>query len=139
MANEAVIVSLYGQPKGCPVNFKCADGVAIEKGTLLKLSGGALTEVTPSVATDANVPFAGIAAAEKVANDGSTTIGVWTKGIFDITNNAVEIDIGKMCKISGANLVRAAADGDYEAGAVVGKVLEPMAASEVAQVAIGTY
>ena len=53
-----------------PVSFTCADGTGIEKGTLLKLTDP-MTAIATSGAGDA---IAGVAAAEKIANDGNTKI-----------------------------------------------------------------
>jgi len=61
-----------------PVPFTCADGATIEKGAILKLSDP-MTVATTTGDTD---PVAGIAAEEKIANDGKTKIGVYMGGIF---------------------------------------------------------
>lgn len=61
-----------------PVQFTCADGTGIEKGSLLKLSDPATVALTTGD-TDAII---GIAAEEKVANDGKTKIAVYMAGIF---------------------------------------------------------
>lgn len=61
-----------------PIPFTCADGTGIEKGALLVLSDP-FTVATTSGDTD---PIVGIAAEEKIANDGKTKIGVYTTGIF---------------------------------------------------------
>lgn len=62
-----------------PISFTCADGTGIEKGTVLKLAD----PMTVSAAgASANAIVAGIAAEEKIANDGKTTIAVYRRGIF---------------------------------------------------------
>ena len=61
-----------------PVAFTCADGTGIEKGALLTLSDPA-TVATTTGDTDAII---GIAAEEKIASDGNTTISVYMRGIF---------------------------------------------------------
>ena len=61
-----------------PVAFTCADGTGIEKGAVLKLSDPN-TVATTTGDTD---PVAGIAAEEKIANDGKTKIAVYRGGIF---------------------------------------------------------
>lgn len=134
MANEAVIVSL--QSGSNPVRFTCANGATIEKGTLLKLGSDPMTVAATSANDDI---FMGIAATEKVINDGSTTIGVWVPGsgnVFDLKCGSAGATLGVMVKISGANLICDAADANYEAGLVVGKALETGSASEVITVLV---
>lgn len=61
-----------------PIPMTCANSTGIEKGAILKLTD----PFTASLAVgDADV-VAGIAAEEKIANDGKTTIGVYRRGIF---------------------------------------------------------
>lgn len=61
-----------------PIPMTCADGTGIEKGAILKLAD----PFTVSLANgDADV-VAGIAAEEKIANDGKVKIGVYRSGIF---------------------------------------------------------
>ena len=74
MANEAVLMV----ETELPVSFKCADGTGIEKGSILKLTDS-MTAIITSGQGDA---VAGIAAEEKIANDGKSTISVYMGGIF---------------------------------------------------------
>ena len=76
-----------------PTNFKCADGAGIPKGSILKL-----TESMTAIITSAQGDMvAGIAAEEKLANNGKTTIKVYMGGIFKGTAGAaVLIGIGLM-------------------------------------------
>lgn len=133
MANEAIIVELLGN-KGDPVRYTCADGTTIPKGTLLEL-----TDPRTVIANSAaNKPIAGIAAAEKVANDGATTIAVYKNGIFDM-----DIVAGGT-SVLGADVVAAGAGNeiddfdtlDGENGYVIGKSQETGAASEKINVRI---
>jgi len=64
-----------------PVPMICADGATIEKGTLLTLADGMIVAAD---AGDASV-IAGVAAEEKIANDGKTKIAVYMRGIFKAT------------------------------------------------------
>ena len=73
-----------------PVAFTCADGTGIEKGALLKLSNPA-TVATTTGDTDAII---GIAAEEKVASDGKTTIAVYLRGIFKGYAGAAGVLVG---------------------------------------------
>lgn len=134
MANEAVIIELLGNG-GDPVRFTVADGSGIEKGVLLKL-----TDPRTAIASSAdNDPFCGIAAAEKVASDGSVTLAAYTKGIFDLKDSGSGITCGATVNVGGANLVIASAAADLLTGSVVGRALETASAAEVIAVAVGVY
>ena len=107
-----------------PVMFKCADGTGIAKGAILKL-----TESMTAIITSAQGDMvAGIAAAEKIANDGKVTIPVYMEGIFkgiggatvaigaalmmDATSNRLETAAGKSgAAIVGYALEAPSADG----------------------------
>lgn len=132
MANEAVIIELLGN-EGDPMRYTVADGTGILKGTLMYLSGDRTISAT---AADGDI-FVGIAASEKVASDGQTSLAVYTNGIFDLKDSGSGMTLGDIAKINGANLI-ATAD---EAGAVgaqeeVGLVLETASASEVVAVRV---
>ena len=133
MANEAVIIELMGQPKGVPVRFTVADGAGIEKGTLCKV-----TDPRTAAATSAdNDAFCGIASTEKVASYGSTSLGLWTCGIFDIKASAA-VTVGEKVSVSGANTVTKVASADL-LFADVGIALESASTNEVIAVACGIY
>lgn len=76
MATHTLMIELMP-----PVPFTCADGTGIEKGTLLKITDA---NTVAASAGDADV-IAGVAAAEKIANDGNTTIPVYIMGMFKAT------------------------------------------------------
>lgn len=77
MALEATLVLETHQP----VPFTVADGAGIEKGTVLKL-----TDPNTAVASDGdNDVIAGIAAEEKIANDGKVRLAVYRGGHFKMT------------------------------------------------------
>ncbi|MEA1877259.1 MAG: hypothetical protein U9N86_10380 [Bacteroidota bacterium] len=135
MANEAVIIELLGNG-GDPIRFTCADGTTIAKGTVLELTDPR----TVKACSAANKPIAGIAAAEKVANDGATTIAAYTNGIFDM-----DIVAGGT-SVLGADVVSSGAGNeiddfdtlDDENGYVIGKSLETGAASEKVAIRVRT-
>jgi len=77
MANEWTLL-VEQEP---PVPMTVANGTGIEKGTFLRL----FEPNTASHALGTGKPMAGVAASEKIANDGNTTIGVYRKGIFRAT------------------------------------------------------
>ena len=64
-----------------PIPMTCSDTVGIEKGTLLALSD----PFTVAAHASANQQIGGIAAGEKIASDGITTIDVFREGIFKVT------------------------------------------------------
>ena len=137
MANEAVIISLTGQPKGRPISFTVADSHAVEKGALMGLFDPMTCSGT--LLADKGVAFAGIAATEKVASDGQVKLGLWTEGIFDLVADADGITVGHTAALSGTNQVFTAVAGSLLDGKVVGRALETGSASEAIAVAVGIY
>lgn len=134
MANEAVIIELLGADKGQAVRYTVADGTAITKGTIMQLSGADLTAIASAGQDDT---FAGIAAADKVANDGATQIACYTEGIFDLTS-CDEIPLGHTVAISGANFIVPATAESQLRGSVVGVAMEASdTANEVIRVHVG--
>lgn len=135
MANEAVIIELLGNG-GDPVRYTVADGTGIEKGTIMKFDSDPRTVAACSANGDL---IAGIAAAEKVASDGSTTLALYTNGIFDImcTASSGSAVLGGPVKITGANTIAPADDDTIDkAREVVGYSLETGTASEVVAVRV---
>lgn len=105
MANEWTIIELLGNA-GNPVRFACADGTGIAKGTAMTHSDNR-TVVAHSAE---NESFAGVAAHEKVASDGSTSIALYTCGIFECTDNGWDVTLGKRAKLyNAANAIGEAA------------------------------
>ena len=104
MTNEAIL----RVPIGLPIAFTCADATAITKGALLALTDPR----TAILASSAAQAVAGIAFADKVANDTQTQIAVWRTGIFDmVCSGAVTLGAavatpttGSLNYISGAAL-----------------------------------
>ena len=142
MTNEAVIIELLGAPgnKGEAIRYTVLDAEAIGKGDLLILSGSRVA--TPHAAGYGQYPFAGIAATEKVANDGSTTIGAWTKGIFDMKISGVTCSAGDLVALNALdqNCVDSLISGQAViSGAIVGKALEDGSDPETIAVRIGVY
>ncbi len=129
MANEAVMLFELS----LPVPFTCADNAGIEKGTLLKLAD----PFTVAAATADNDLFIGVAAEEKVANDGKTTIPVYLTGIAKMTDSGSGITVGTDVVIKGTNTVGTYTTLDDEKGYVVGKALETCTASQTLLVLFG--
>jgi len=133
MANEAIMVQ---QLQDRLTQVTVADGTGIEKGTLMVWGSDPNTAVASS--TDGEF-FCGIAAEEKVANDGQTELAVWTQGVFAIKITAGGTSVlGGTVKIAGANLVTVAdSDTVSTAREVVGISLETGANGELVQVRLG--
>lgn len=133
MADEAVIIELLGNG-GDPIRFTVADGTLIEKGTIMELTDPR----TVIKVSGANTALVGIAAAEKVASDGATTIAVYTNGIFDLTISSAGVTT------LGADVVANAGDNkvedfdtlDGEKGFTIGKALETGGNNEVVAVRV---
>lgn len=122
MANEATLV----METMLPIMFTCADGAGIEKGTLLKLSD----PMTVAATSADNDIFAGVAANEKIANDGNTKIAVYRQGVFKMTDSGSGITVGTDVVVKGANTIGTYTTLDNEKGYKVGQALETCTASE---------
>ena len=121
MANELVLLTELESPVG----FTCADGTGIEKGTLLELSD----PMTVAKVTGASPLIIGVAAEEKIANDGKTEIGVYLRGIFKATAGGT-ITVGDGLKGENATnelLTSTAANDEIE---ICGVALETAADTE---------
>ena len=95
MANETTLMV----ETELPVMFKCADGATIEKGAILKLT----ESMTAIINSGSGDKIAGIAKAEKIANDGITMIPVYLGGIFKGTAGA-SIGVGIALMIAGRSM-----------------------------------
>ena len=107
MANEAVIKE-GGYDS---YNFIVADGTGIEKGALLKITDprtAALSDGTADV-------IAGIAAREKIANDGVTRLAV-------IRNNCIADMVASGAVTVGDNVIAATTNSENEIKTAVGTV-----------------
>lgn len=74
-----------------PIPFTCANGTGIAKGAILKLTD----PMTVALADGDQDYVAGIAAEEKIANDGKTKIAVWIDGVFKGTAGATGATAGQ--------------------------------------------
>lgn len=129
MANEAAIREL-SDSRIDTIDFIVADGTGIEKGTLLKI-----TDARTAAASDGEGDvLAGIAAREKVANDGRTRLAVHRKGIFDM-NASGAISVGQAVMSAGAvNEVKQAGGATISGAAILGYALETAADNETIQI-----
>lgn len=135
MANEALLRNRNG---AFPIDFVCADGTGIEKGTL-----GQTTDArTVSASSAAGEIFAGVVAREKVANSGRTRIAVYPKGcgaVFDmvVTPSTGAATVGEIAVLDGANTITRMATTGLEPDDLklkVGTFLETASAGETVQV-----
>ena len=106
-----------------PIPFTCADGTGIEKGAILKLT----SPMTASLAAGDGDIIAGIAAEEKIANDGKTKIAVYRRGIFSMLAGTAAITAGK------------AVDTHAGSGATNEVALAPAAGDNILGVALETF
>jgi len=100
-----------------PINFTCADDTGIEKGAILTLTD----PMTAATCTTDNAIVAGIAAEEKIADDGKTKIAVYRRGIFKGTAGATAVTAGKAINTYAAtgdsnDIVNASAGHDVQLG-----------------------
>ena len=99
MANEWVKVELYGaNNEGQIVRYTIADGTSVSKGALLCLS-----DERTAIAAANWTPVAGVAAEEHVANQGVTSIGCYTQGIFEAVASLA--NSASVVKSHGSNIL----------------------------------
>jgi len=131
MANEAVKVELTNTT-GFPRRYTVADGTGIPKGTLLELTDPR----TVKLASTNNCALGGIAAFEKVASDGSTSISAWTDGIFEMVASG-SITIGHPVKATGGSVNKIEAADAADIGAqILGYSLETATDGETINVRV---
>lgn len=116
-----------------PIMMNVADGLAVPKGTILDLDS-ALTVTAADTNEDV---FGGIAAEEKIANDGKTQIAVYRDGIFKVEAGAGGVTIGLPVGIIAANNFTDFATLDDEKGAIFGVALETAADTEFFLIDLG--
>jgi hypothetical protein len=126
MANEAVLVTEL-EP---PINFTVADGTGIEKGALLKLAD----PMTASAADGDTDIIAGIAASEKIANDGTTKLGVYRRGIFKMICSGAIICGSAVTSVATYTNHVIAAPITTSGACAIGHILETAANTETAYV-----
>ncbi|MCK5644282.1 MAG: DUF2190 family protein [Gammaproteobacteria bacterium] len=130
MANEAILRNRTGLHT---FTVTVADGTAIAKGTIMKLSADPRTAAASSAD---NEIFIGIAMEDKILNSGITDLTVGRGGIWDMKDDSAGVTLGKICMIKGANLIADTDATSTEMGQNIGLVLETASASEVVQVLV---
>ena len=117
MANaQAVLVFETSKP----IPFIVADGASIEKGDFLQLT----TPMTASLVDGNDKVACGIAAEEKIANDGKTKIAVYRQGYFRVEVGTTGATAGKDAVCEAKNELKDYDTLDDEAGKKFGKFLE---------------
>jgi hypothetical protein len=106
---------------GRPIAFTCADGTGIPKGSILEISD----PMTVTITNGDDDKIIGIAAGEKIADDGNTTIQVHVEGIFRGFAGAAGVTVGRAIitdSATGAANELVIADANSEG--IVGTALE---------------
>lgn len=117
MANEHVLVYALGPA----VPMTVADGTAIEKGVLVKLSD---PMTVAAVSATKNI-VGGVLSGEKILSDGITRGGVYMRGIFKATaSGSITVGDALLTDHTGNKLVSAAAVTSLSGLIVVGYSLE---------------
>ena len=99
MTNEWVKVDLFGPNNdGQIIRFGIADSTNASKGQLMLLADPR----TASSSVVYGAAVAGVAASEKVAGDGDTSIGCQTQGIFEVQCSSAT-GLGKDIGMAGVN------------------------------------
>lgn len=137
--NGAIVkkVELYGANNDGDVRrYTVADNTAISKGILLKLTDARTASASTGSASNA-LAAAGISNAEKKVNDGSTSLGAWTNGIFEISASGA-ITAGNAVIFVADNYVGVAPGtvGGASGAIVAGYALETAADLEVINVRV---
>ena len=104
-----------------PIPFTVADGAGIEKGSVLKLTD----PMTAAVTTGDTDACAGIAAQEKIANDGKTKLAVYRSGIFKGYAGAAGVTAGAaIITDTGTGAANELVNADVNSENIVGVALE---------------
>jgi hypothetical protein len=130
MANAAAVL-VFETSK--PIPFTVSDAAAIEKGDFLQLSD----PFTVSLTSAADQKVIGIAAEEKIANDGKVKIGVYMTGIFKVEAGA-NCTVGYEAVLFAKNEVEDYDTLDAEVGKKCGRFLETGVNGEFVLMALNT-
>ncbi len=123
MANEVAVLMVETH---LPIMMQVADALAVPKGSSLDLNSG----LTVTIADTNEDVFGGIAAEEKIADDGKKQISVYRDGIFKCVAGAGGVTIGLPVGIVALNAYTDFATLDDEKGAIYGVALETAADTE---------
>ncbi len=124
MANEVAVLMVETH---LPIMMNCANATPIPKGSILNLHAEGLTVTIADTNGDV---FAGIAAEEKIANDGKLQIAVYRDGIFKCVAGAGGVSIGLAVGIVALNAFTDFTAADNELSVNYGQALETAADTE---------
>ena len=117
MALETVLVV----ETALPINFTCADGTGIEKGSVCKMTDN-MTAVLSDGDTDI---VAGITQNEKIASDGTTSVAIYREGVFRGYAGAAGVTVGSaIITDSATGAANELVDADVNSENIVGIALE---------------
>ena len=123
MANEVAVLMVETH---LPIMMQVDDALAVPKGSILDLDSG----LTVTIADTNEDIYGGIAAEEKIANDGKTQIAVYRDGWFKCVAGAGGVTQGLPVGIVALNAFTNTTDGDDIKGANFGVALETAADTE---------
>lgn len=115
---------------GNPRSMTVADGTGILKNKVLTLSDPRTVAEVSDVSVSSGYKYGGISSHDKVASDGTTTMAVWTDGVFEVYSSG-SITVGNPIKSCGRGYFCAAVINDYASGAVAGYALETTTDGEI--------
>ena len=120
----ATITTLLGN-QGDPIEYTVDETIAVPKGTLMKISA---SPQTAAAMTTTGEFFAGIAAVEVKANEGTTKLACITHCVAEMTAGTGVTTFGQPQKINGANaVIDATVDTIENTMEVIGLSLETVA------------
>ena len=132
MALEATLVTELE----LPINMTVADGTGIEKGAILMMSD----PNTAATATGDTDIVAGIAAEEKIASDGKTSLAVYRRGIFKCFIGAGGCTVGAALITDVATgAANELATADVNSENIFGRALETALDTESALVELNPF
>ena len=130
MALEATLVEEY-EPA---TSFTVADGAGIEKGSVLMMTDLKTAAVTTG---DTDI-VAGIAAEEKIANDGKTKLAVYRRGIFKMAIGAAGCSVGdSVITDTATGAANEVVSADVNSEQILGIALETATDTETALIELG--
>lgn len=132
MALEATLI----HETEIPIPMTCADGAGIPKGSILVLTDPNTVAVTTG---DTDI-VAGIAAEEKIANDGNTKISVYKRGIFKVAIGAGGVTVGDaLITDTATGAANELATADINSENIFGRALETAVDLDTALVELNPF
>jgi len=111
-------------------DFTVAEDAGIPQYTICKLTDPR----TAAATTASGDEVAGIAATEKVADNGNTSLGLFTTGTFVMTDSGSGLSAGQLVSVGGANTIKTATATEVEEGKILGKALQDISSGQTGEV-----